>query len=291
MVIEKRQRTLPVRIACAALRRSPPKSGPAVGQSDRVSAPNSSSGETLPPRGFGTALLLSPALQPLYRRTRHGLQTFSRLAPLMHRLQQLRLRVPADHQNILSLPPAPAPENHARTIRQSIFSGIRRFQESGGNRFSIWLVQPVIHWLLGPHSQPKCNIPGAVENLQHVIAQPGVSECPTDPTVTVTCKNAAAPCGGRPERSIFARRRRHFPGRVFKSRQLQVCLSEMTGKRKGAEPRGAGPGAAVRVPNNTEPALDKQRSVMLCRRQHWLVQPYRPEPACPVIHWLLGPHS
>jgi hypothetical protein len=32
----------------------------------------------------------------------------------------------------------------------------------------------------------------------------------------------------RPERSIFARRRWHFPGRVFKSLQIQVCPTQMT---------------------------------------------------------------
>src|SRR4029434_10651849 len=64
-----------------------------------------------------SALAFVPALQPTlppHSRSPRNVQP-SRAAT--HRLQQLRLRVPADHQNRTSASPAPATENQCTKIR------------------------------------------------------------------------------------------------------------------------------------------------------------------------------
>ena len=97
-----------------------------------ICSANSSSGETLPPRGFGTALLLSTsaaATLPPNSRSPRNVQP-SRAAT--HRLQQLRLRVPADHQNRTSASPAPATENQCTKICSSLtLWESRRFKSAG----------------------------------------------------------------------------------------------------------------------------------------------------------------
>src|SRR6202035_310965 len=101
-----------------------------------ICSANSSSGETLPPRGFGAALLLScraAATLPPNSRSPRNVQP-SHAAT--HRLQQLRLRVPADHQNRTSASPAPAMENQCTKIRSSLTLWESRRVKSGGNRFS-----------------------------------------------------------------------------------------------------------------------------------------------------------
>src|SRR6476659_10016103 len=124
-------------VACAALQRSPPKSGPAVGQSDRVSAP-----QTLPvEKRFLHAASAqrscfrasAAATLPPNLRSPRNVQP-SRAAT--HRLQQLRLRVPADHQNRTSASPAPATENQCTKIRSSLTLWESRRFKSGGNRFN-----------------------------------------------------------------------------------------------------------------------------------------------------------
>lgn len=56
-----------------------------------------------------------------------------------HRLQQLRLRVPADHQNRTSASPAPATENQCTKIRSSLTLWESRRFKSDGNRFRVRL--------------------------------------------------------------------------------------------------------------------------------------------------------
>src|SRR6476646_3155510 len=53
-----------------------------------------------------------------------------------HRLQRLRLRVPADHQNRTSASPAPATENQCTKIRSSLTLWESRRFKSDGNRYS-----------------------------------------------------------------------------------------------------------------------------------------------------------
>src|SRR4029077_14496203 len=52
-----------------------------------------------------------------------------------HRLQQLQLRVPADHQNRTSASPAPATENQCTKIRSSLTLWESRRFKSDGNRY------------------------------------------------------------------------------------------------------------------------------------------------------------
>ena len=124
-------------VACAAPRRSPPKSGPAVGQSDQVSAP-----QTLPAEKYFLHVVSArsscfrasaAATSPQNSRSPRNGQP-SRAAT--HRLQQLRLRVLADHQNRTSASPAPAKENQCTKTRSSLTLWESRRFKSAGNRFS-----------------------------------------------------------------------------------------------------------------------------------------------------------
>ena len=91
---------------CDALRQSQTPAGDQI----EIGSATTSSGETLPPRGFGAALLLS------CQRCTHfiaELTLTSKRSAVSRRdapLQQLRLRVPVDHQNRTSASPTPRKE-------------------------------------------------------------------------------------------------------------------------------------------------------------------------------------
>ena len=103
-----------------------------------ICSANSSSGETLPPRGFGTALLLSCQRCSHFTPNSRSPRNVQPSRAATHRLQQLRLRVPADHQNRTSASPAPATENQCTKIRSSLTLWESRRFKSGGNRYSIY---------------------------------------------------------------------------------------------------------------------------------------------------------
>ena len=109
-----------------------------------ICSATASSGETLPPRSFGAVLLLSaqcscfrasaaPTLSPNSRSPRNVQPSRA----VMHRFQQLRLRVPVDHQNRTSASPTPANKNQCTQIRSLLTLWESRRFKSGGNRFSL----------------------------------------------------------------------------------------------------------------------------------------------------------
>ena len=125
-------------VACAALRPSPPKSGPAVGQSESSISlrklfqwRNASS-----TRLRHSALAFVPALQPLYRRTHAHLETFSRLAPRRTAFHSFDNAFPQITRIGLRHRPPPQRRINAQRSRSSLTLWESRRFKSDGNRYS-----------------------------------------------------------------------------------------------------------------------------------------------------------